>query len=278
MNLSRLFEKSDGKEFTTFPRSLDAYEGYKPVLIFIIAAAIALALSLGILLISGTMPTNPVNKLILTSFTVIAMIPGIYIGTRLMYKIPFSAQIAPIRNWNWSLYIKSFIIALMAYVIFIGADILISGKSIVNNFTIITFLLCLILPLFQGFAEEYLCRGFLMQSFGSWIKIPIIAIIIQATVFSAMHNYNPVASIGIICSGLILGLITWYSQGLEVSSAMHAVNNILAFLSLGFGLQESVAGDSVIDLFVNIALMVIPIVILLLLDKKYDWGLKTDVN
>ena len=277
MNLSELFEKSDGNEFTTFPRSLDAYTGYKPVLIFIIAAAITLALYAVIRLIIGK-PANPVDNLIVTSFTVIAMIPSIYIGTRLMYKIPFSVQIAPIRNWNWSIYIKSLVVTLIVYAIFVGAEILITGKSIVNNFTIITFLLCLILPLFQGFAEEYLCRGFLMQSFGSWIKIPIIAIIIQATVFSAMHNYNPVASASVICAGLLYGLITWYSQGLEASSAMHAVNNILAFLTLGFGLQESVAGDSVVGLFINIASMVIPIAILLLLDKKYDWGLKTDVN
>ena len=277
MNLSGLFEKSYGNEFTTFPRSLDAYTGYKPVLIFIIAAAITLALYAVIRLIIGK-PANPVDNLIVTSFTVLAMIPSIYIGTRLMYKIPFSVQIAPIRNWNWSIYIKSLVVTLIVYAIFVGAEILITGKSIVNNFTIITFLLCLILPLFQGFTEEYLCRGFLMQSFGSWIKIPIIAIIIQATVFSAMHNYNPVASASVICAGLLYGLITWYSQGLEASSAMHAVNNILAFLTLGFGLQESVAGDSVVGLFINIASMVIPIAILLLLDKKYDWGLKTDVN
>lgn len=278
MNLSKLLEKSDGNEFTTFPRSLNAYTGYKPVLIFIIAAVITLALSAGVTLIIGNIPTNPVHNLIVTSLTVITMIPGIYIGTRLMYKIPFSTQIAPIRNWNWGLYIKSLAITLLVYVIFIGFEILITGKSIVNNFTIITFLLCLILPLFQGFAEEYLCRGFLMQSFGSWIKIPIIAIIIQAMVFSAMHNYNPVASTSVICTGLLYGFITWYGQGLEASSAMHAINNIFAFFSIGFGLQDSVAGTSIFELFLNIAMMVIPIVILILLDKKYGWGLKTDVN
>lgn len=278
MDLSKLFEKSDGNDFTTFPKSLDSYAGYKPVLIFIIGAVVALALSTGIIAISGMKNANPLDSIILTSFTVIAMIPSIYIATRLIYKIPFSTQIAPIRNWNWNIYIKSLIITLIVYVIFIGAEILISGKSIVNNFTIITFLLCLILPIFQGFAEEYLCRVFLMQSFGSWLKIPILAIIIQATVFSAMHNYNQAASIGIVCVGILYGLITWYSQGIEVSSSMHAVNNIFAFLSLGFGLQESAAGDGIADLLVNIVLMVIPIVILIVMDKKYDWGLKTDVN
>jgi membrane protease YdiL (CAAX protease family) len=277
MDLSKLFEKSEGTEFTTFPKSLDAYAGYKPVLIFIIGAVVTLALSFVIMSIWGK-HDNPVDSIIITSFTIITMIPGIYIATRLMYKIPFSTQIAPIRNWNWSIYIKSFIITLIVYGIFTGAEILITGKSIANSFTIITFLLCLILPIFQGFAEEYLCRGFLMQSFGSWIKIPIIAIIIQATVFAAMHGYGQIASISVVCTGLVYGLITWYGQGLEASSAMHAVNNIFAFLSLGFGLQGSVSEANVPILLVNIVSMVIPVVILIVLDKKYDWGLKTDVN
>jgi hypothetical protein len=59
---------------------------------------------------------------------------------------------------------------------------------------------------------------------------------------------------------------------------MHAVNNIFAFLSLGFGLQGSVSEANVPILLVNIVSMVIPVVILIVLDKKYDWGLKTDVN
>ena len=277
MNLSELFEKSEGNEFTTFPKSLDAYEGYKPVLIFIISAIIALALSAVIYLFIGG-SKDPIINIIFTSLTVITMIPALYIATRLMYNIPFSTQIAPIRKWNWSIYIKTLIITLIVYLIMTCLEAFFSGKSIANKLTIVTFLLCLILPLFQGFSEEYLCRGFLMQSFGSWIKIPILAIIIQAAVFTSMHTYNLVALTSVLCTGLLYGLITWYGQGLEASSAMHAANNIFAFLTLGFGLQESIAGSGITELLINIVTMVIPIVIIIALDKKYGWGLKTDVN
>ncbi len=278
MNLSKLFEKSEGNDFTTFPKTLDAYAGYKPVLIFIICGVVALALSAVIMVIMGMKHTNPVDSFVFTMLTVIALIPGIYIGTRLMYKIPFSTQIAPVRKWNWSLYFKSFIITLLIYVIFMGFEIFTSGKSIVNNFTIITFILCLTLPILQGFAEEYLCRIFLMQSFGSWIKIPILAIIIQAAVFTAMHNYNMMAATGVFCTGFGYGLLTWYGQGIEAPSAMHATNNMFVSIALGLGLQGSAAGDGISELILNIVLMVIPIVILLALDKKYDWGLKADVD
>lgn len=279
MNLSKLFEKSDEKEFTTFPRTLESYEGYKPVLIFIIGAIITLALSTVILIPLGKQSQDSVMNIITTAITVILMIPGLYIATRLMYKIPFSTQIAPIRKWTWGIYIKSLVITVAVYAIIGGIEILFSGKSIANKFTIVTFLLCLILPIFQGFAEEYLCRGFLMQSLGSWIKIPILAIILQATIFTGMHSYNQIALISVLCTGLIYGFLTWYGQGLEASSAMHAANNIFAFLTVGFGLQESISGDSsAIGLLINLVLMITPVVILIILDKKYDWGLKTDVN
>ena len=277
MNLSKLFEKSEGKEFTTFPKTLDTYKGYKPVLIAIITAAIAILISSSISMLTGKQ-TDPVMIIIFTTLSAIGFIPSLYIATRIIYKIPFSTQIAPIRKWNWNIYIKSFIITMIVYVIFTGAEILISKRPIVNNLTIITFILCLILPLFQGFAEEYLCRGFLMQSFGSWIKIPIIAIILQATVFTGLHHYDMSASIGVICCGLCYGFLAWYGQGLEASSAMHAAHNIVVFLSMGLGIQNGLTDNGSFGFLGNIAMIVIPMVILLILDKKYDWGLEGDVN
>ena len=77
-----------------------------------------------------------------------------------------------------------------------------------------------------------------MQTFGSWFKIPIVAIVFQAVLFSVLHRYPLLALISVICTGVLYGFIVWYSQGLEVSSAMHAVNNIFSFLAIGFGLQQ----------------------------------------
>ncbi len=278
MDLSKLFEKSEGAEFTTFPQTLDTYKAYKPILIAIIAAVITLLITAVPTRIIGK-PDDPIIRIIYTSLTVIALIPSLYIATRIIYKIPFSTQIAPIRKWNWNNYIKSFIITLTVYLICVVAELLITKKPIVNKLTPVTFILCLILPLFQGFAEEYLCRGFLMQTFGSWLKIPLIAIIIQAAIFSVMHNYGILGLISVLSTGLCYGLLAWYGQGLEAPSAMHAMNNIVVFLLMGFGIQSGLDdGGGVLGLLGNIAMILIPIAILIILDKKYDWGLKGDVN
>ena len=272
MNLSKLFEKNEEKEFTTFPTTLETYAWYKPFLIIIIAVIIDFVISFAALKITGANPTaSKIEQIIYAAITMIALIPGIYIGFKLIYKIPFSTQIAPIRKWNWSIYIKVYIITLIVYGALQLIPMLTSGMPSITNTSITVLILCLILPIFQGFAEEYLCRGLLMQTFGSWFKIPIVAIILQAAIFSILHPYEILAAIGVFCVGLLYGLITWYGQGLESASAMHAVNNTFSFLALGLGLQQTVSSNSAFDFVMNLVFLVIPIIIVFALDKKFNW-------
>ena len=271
MNLSKLFEKTEKNEFTTFPKTLETYAWYKPILILIIAAIVSLVITFAAMSIIKADPTKDgIIRLVYAAVSMIAMIPAIYIGTKLMYKIPFSTQVAPIREWNWSIYIKAFIITAIVYGVIIVLPILTSGITISNDISIFIILLCLILPIFQGFAEEYLCRGLLMQTFGSWFKMPVVAIVIQAAIFAVLHPYQLFALMGVFCTGLAYGLITWYGQGLEASSAMHAVNNIFSFLAIGLGLQQGAAGSTPQAFLVNFVLLVIPIIILIVLDKKFN--------
>ena len=271
MNLSKLFEKNEEKEFTTFPTTLETYAWYKPFLIIITATIISMLISSAVLKIAGAnIKAVGIEQIFYAAITMIALIPSIYIGFKLVYKIPFSTQIAPVRKWNWSIYIKAFIISLIVYGAFLGAPFLASGTSIITNTSIAVLILCLILPIFQGFAEEYLCRGLLMQTFGSWFKIPIVAIVLQAAIFALLHPYEILAIIGVFCVGFFYGLITWYGQGLESSSAMHAVNNMFAFLAIGTGLQQSTSPNSVNSFVMNLVLLVIPIIIIIALDKKFN--------
>ena len=52
---------------------------------------------------------------------------------------------------------------------------------------------------------------------------------------------------------------------------MHAVNNIFSFLAIGFGLQQGTSGNSPDVLFTNLVLLAIPIIIVLVLDKKFGF-------
>lgn len=268
MDISNLFKKTEENEFTTFPATLETYAWYKPILILIIAFVLSTLISFAILSLMGVKTIGEgLFSLIYAAITMITMIPAIYIGNKLIYKIPFSTQIAPIRKWNWGIYIKAFIITLIVYGVISLYPILTSQVKITNNLPIVILLLCIILPLLQGFAEEYLCRGLLMQSFGSWFKIPIVAIILQAAIFALMHNYQIYAFISVLCTGLLYGLITWYGQGLESSSAMHAVNNTFSLLAIGLGLQKEVANSSPYTFILNLTITAIPIIIVIILNK-----------
>ena len=280
MNISKLFQKSEEKEFTTFPRTLETYAWYKPILIMIIALVVTIAVTFALVSIIRINPTQDnMIQLIYTAISMIATIPAVYIGNKLLYKIPFSTQVAPIRKWNWGIYIKAFIITLLVYAIFQGFQIFGAGVSISFNVPIAILLLCIILPIFQGFAEEFAFRGLFMQTLGSWFRIPIVAIVLQAALFAVVHRYVLFALISVLCTGLLYGFITWYGQGLEASSAMHAVNNIFSFLAIALGLQARATGISEISLLGNLLLLVVPIVIVLLLDKKFNlFGVESTGN
>lgn len=110
-----------------------------------------------------------------------------------------------------------------------------------------------------------------MQSLGSWFKIPIVAIVIQALIFGVLHLYDVLGLFDVIVAGLIYGFVAWYFDGLEVSSAIHAVNNIIVSLTTGLGLAASTTSTTFEDMLVSFIIMVVVVVVLLILDKKCDW-------
>ncbi|MBE6504284.1 MAG: CPBP family intramembrane metalloprotease, partial [Methanobrevibacter millerae] len=203
--------------------------------------------------------------------TLVLFIPALYISTRLIYKTSFSSQLTFGRKWNWKLYIISAAITLAVYVIYFLAMGAASEMNL-SKVSAISILLFIILPIFQAFAEEYLFRGFLMQTLGSWFKIPIVAVIIQAVIFGIIHfQYNVTGMIGVLVSGIIYGFVTWYTKGLEISSALHAVNNLTIFIGILFTFMSSSDSISSMGFVVSIALLLVPACIILALNKKFNF-------
>ena len=278
-----LFKKVEdyASDFTTYPRTFEGYRWYKPLIIGALAIILYLVLCLGIItavsmynpdiFYSSTNPSDFDSMAILTSIIIVLMVPSIYIPSRLLRERPFSSYLSSLGGWKWSVFIKSAAISILVFTLITILQILIDGAHGESSFTILTFILCIIITPFQCFAEEYLCRGFLMQTFGSWFKIPVIAIILQALIFTLLHQYNAIGLAEIFVSGFIFGFVTWYSKGLEVSSAIHTINNIFAFSLTGFGYAVATTEVSLIDFSVNVMTLAIILILILFADKKYDW-------
>lgn len=274
MDLSILFNKADENDFIRFPDTLETYKWYKPIIISILTVIIFLILDVLVLVPIVGLHLDNAGTIVRDSFfllTLVLFIPALYISTRLIYKTSFSSQLTFGRKWNWKLYIISAAITLAVYVIYFLAMGAASEMNL-SKVSAISILLFIILPIFQAFAEEYIFRGFLMQTLGSWFKIPIVAVIIQAVIFGIIHfQYNVTGMIGVLVSGIIYGFVTWYTKGLEISSALHAVNNLTIFIGILFTFMSSSDSISSMGFVVSIALLLIPACIILALNKKFNF-------
>ncbi|MGN0070614.1 MAG: lysostaphin resistance A-like protein [Atopobiaceae bacterium] len=135
----------------------------------------------------------------------------------------------------------------------------------------------LVLVPFQSAAEEYAYRGFLMQTFGSWIPVAVIPLVLQALIFMGSHTYNIWGLLAILVFGLIGGILALQTGGLEASIAFHASNNICAFLfSALLGANALAADATPLDMALSVALDIVVFFVILHIAKKQGWLLGKD--
>lgn len=239
-------------EYITFPRSFEKYRWYKPILVSIVGLIIYIILTVILSIIfemiygeavinsiidGGYEILNTEVGQIFSDLGIIIMIPSLYLATKIVNDRPFSSYSSSRGGWNSKLFLKSLIIPLSAFLIIEGISIIIFGSEGTYHFSIPFLIITLIFVPLQCIAEEYVFRGLVMQTFGSWFKIPVLAIILQSIVFAALHGYNSLGNIEIFISGLVMGFLAWKANGIEVSSALHTANNLTSSLFVMFGLQ-----------------------------------------
>ena len=253
-------------EYITFPKTFEKYRWYKPILVFIIGAIIFLILNLLLiavfyaicgenimvqLLHGGYEVMNSEIGEIYSHLGVVIMLPSLYLANKIVKDRPFSSYSSSRGGWNTQLYLKAFIIPFILFLVVGIIESVILGNGGNYHFTILFFIILLIVVPLQCIAEEYVFRGLLMQTLGSWFNIPLLAIILQAIIFGFTHGYNGIGNIGIIISGLVMGFLAWKAHGLEVSSAFHTANNLSFSLLVMFGIQSSTSTIQMADLIIS---------------------------
>jgi membrane protease YdiL (CAAX protease family) len=96
----------------------------------------------------------------------------------------------------------------------------------------VSVLVVLILVPFQAAAEEYAFRGILLQTLGSWLKSPVIPVLVPTVLFMFAHIYDVWGLIEVFLLGLTAGWLTVKTGGLEAAIVIHVVNNVSVFLLL----------------------------------------------
>ncbi|WP_458405416.1 CPBP family intramembrane glutamic endopeptidase [Methanobrevibacter sp.] len=274
-------------DYITYGRTFENYRWYKPILtillttiLFILFNAILFAIgyfAYGESFLLQSMGTyeslNTINFATISSYLSLALaLPSIYIASRIVRDRPFSSYSSSRGGWNWKMYFKCLIPAIIIFTLATIAIIISSGDVTINNqFTIVSFIACLIVVPLQCIGEEHLFRGLLMQSIGSWVKIPVVAIIIQSVIFGMMHAYNSIGVVSIIISGLLYGWIAWKTNGIESSSALHTVNNVYVVMLAGFGLQQTSSTVTPENFILDIIIQITSVMLVYYIGKRYGW-------
>lgn len=273
-------------DFITFPKTFENYKWYKPILVFIVGFIIMLIFSVVLtfvfyeflgqnfimsIMTGGYEVLNTDIGQIFIDLGVIIIIPALYIASKIVKDRPFSSYLSSRGGWNFKLYLKALIILFILYIIFGAIDAAIKGPQGTNHFTILFLIICLILVPLQCIAEELVFRGLVMQTLGSWLKIPVVAIILQAIIFAAVHGYNSFGIIEVGISGIIFGFFAWKTNGIEVSSALHTANNLSISLFVMFGIQSTTSSPILSDVVIAIIFQIVLFAIMYYVGKKTDW-------
>ena len=279
-------QNDEKSEFITFPKTFENYKWYKPLLtllvtgvIFVIFCVILVVIFIGIygesfimsIATGGYEVMNTEIGQILSDLGVIILIPSLYLATKIVKDRPFSSYSSSRGGWNYRLYFKAMIIPIVIYIIFEAISVLINGVKGTNHFSILFLFICLVLVPLQCIAEEYIYRGLIMQTFGSWFNIPVLALILQTIIFAVSHGYNSLGIFEVGVSGLVMGFFAWKTNGLEVGAALHTVNNMVVALTVMFGIEVASSTVQLTDVAFGIVLQAVLFAAMYYAGKKTDW-------
>ncbi len=153
-------------------------------------------------------------------------------------------------------------------------------------FLILAVIVIILIPI-QTSAEEYLFRGYMMQSLGSIVRNRWFPLIATSIAFGLLHSANPeiakfgnVVYIFYIGSGLFAGIMTLMDEGMELALGWHAANNMTAALLVTadwtalqtHSVLKDISNPDIMPLSdVLIPVLVFFPAILLIFAKKYEW-------
>lgn len=116
----------------------------------------------------------------------------------------------------------------------------------VNPDLALMLILVVLLVPFQAAAEEYVFRGYLMQTIGARLRHPAFAIALPVPLFILGHDYELLGMIDVGIFALAAGWLSWRTGGLEAAVALHIVNNMLVFALGMWGFIDVNASDTTI--------------------------------
>jgi membrane protease YdiL (CAAX protease family) len=178
--------------------------------------------------------------------SVALMLPAIILARLIMGPRPLGliSSVTGRLRWRWMLRLAlpTLLVFALSFAVYVLAFPLAAGEQIVApQVTAATWALLVVTILFvplQATAEEYVFRGYLMQTIGGWLRHPAWAILLPIPLFMAGHIYDIWGLLDVGVFALWAGWITWRTGGLEAAIVAHVINNGGLFVMSAFGLVD----------------------------------------
>lgn len=181
-------------------------------------------------------------------------------------------------RWRW-LGVTTLLVAPVYALFAISSFLDPSYQDIRIDGTVIAFILIIVLttPL-QAAAEEYMFRGVIQRSVGSWFRSTrwglIVGTAVSSIVFAIAHfASDPWLIFYYLCFGILLSILTQRTGGLEAAIAIHTANNLFLLVvgalagQMTEGFDRS-AGKGGPVMLVPVVILAIVVVVLSLLAKR----------
>ena len=287
--------------FHRLSRSSPRYRWWKPLLVGLISAAFYLMSMLVVILalvVGGlfspslqgaldgffsdpaALDMNDPFTFAVTMGSIILMLPALLIATLLLGSRPIGllSSVAGRIRWRWlgqclGLGLAIYLVGYLGYFLVTALQ----GEPVVMDVgdpqtPLLLALVLLLVPL-QAATEEYVFRGYLMQTIGGWLRHPAFAILLPVPFFVLGHSYDLLGQIYIGVFAVVAGWLSWRTGGLEAAIALHVVNNAVLSALGSVGLVDpNATGVGILDLVFSLVMMAGFAVLVLMLARRRNIG------
>lgn len=225
------------------------------ILMFVIAFVLMYILSLPALFYGGSFVVQSMAssedlnlQLLINCLPFLGITGAIFISLKFIHKSVFKSIISYNDTFDLRRLLFGFliwgIIHLIAFVLdyfYVTGPAFFTYNGLSKSFYIGVVVSLVILAL-QSSAEEFLCRGYLMQAMGFVFQYRWIPIVIMGLFFGFLHSANfevdvygkEIMMLHYCSVGVFLSIIVVLDNRIELALGFHAVNNILASILVNF--------------------------------------------
>ncbi|MGO3314626.1 MAG: lysostaphin resistance A-like protein [Brachybacterium tyrofermentans] len=177
-------------------------------------------------------PLNPVDQFLGLGMLAL-LVPAVLVGSLAGYGRAGIA-LSVLGRFRWALMGRAALIVVPVYLLINTVLNLVLEREaiVVPEFgpgVILAWLVVLVLAPLQCAGEEFAFRALPMQVFGTWLRWPLIGILVPVPLFVLGHGYNWVGQIDIALFAIVMGLLAWKTGGLEIPILLHTANNWTLF-------------------------------------------------